>query len=130
MLRELLLPILLLEPLLASAEAPALHEDNGSPQQLSAHDLQRACAASSLTETGRQRRRFCSGFISGVEEGVRILQMQHRMDKSVCLPPQVSTRALTNAFIDYTTRHPGQVGQPAAQLVIDALSQAYPCERR
>ena len=41
------------------------------PQQMSARNLLVTCASSSVTRIGRERRRYCAGFVSGVEEGVR-----------------------------------------------------------
>ena len=62
--------------LLASAGNIAAQEEGMEPQfpqQQSAGDLLRACASSRLTSTGRERRRYCAGFVSGVEEAVRML---------------------------------------------------------
>lgn len=121
--------LLLAAPVLAAAQEVVVDEENQFPQQMSAKDLQRSCASSSLSSTGRQLRRYCTGFISGVEEGVRTLQNQHMLETSICLPEKVSGRALTSTSLKYMTNHPEQLAQPAAQVVIDALSQAYPCPR-
>ena len=42
------------------------------PQQLTASDLLTYCSSSSLTDLGRKRQRYCWGFISGVEETIRL----------------------------------------------------------
>ena len=42
------------------------------PQQLTASDLLTYCLSSSLTDLGRTRQRYCRGFISGVEETIRL----------------------------------------------------------
>lgn len=42
------------------------------PQQLTARDLLTYCSSSSLTDLGRMRQRYCWGFISGVEETIRL----------------------------------------------------------
>lgn len=129
MFKPLLVFILLGIPLLVTAGETAMEEETGFPQQMSAQDLQRACASSGLSDTGRQRRRYCVGFISGVEEGVRTLHKQHMLEMSICLPEKVSGRTLTNVFLKHTTDNPGQLEKSAAQVVIDALSQTYPCTR-
>jgi L-rhamnose isomerase len=127
MIKRLFVLILLAIPLSVTAEETAVEEEFVFPQQMSALDLQRACASSSLSDAGRQRRRYCGGFISGVEEGVRVLHQQHMLEMSICLPEKVSGRALKNVFLKHTTDNPGQLEKPAAQVVIDALSQTYPC---
>lgn len=114
---------------MVAAQEEAVEEETRFPQQISAQVLQQTCASSSLSDAGRQRRRYCVGFISGVEEGVRVLHKQHMLEMSICLPDKISGRALTNVFLKHTTDNPGQLGKPAAQVVIDALSQTYPCPR-
>ena len=126
MFKPIVILTLLGTPPLATAQEIPVDEPY-FPQQMSAQHLQRTCASSSLSDTGRQRRRYCVGFISGVEEGVRVLHQQHRLELSICLPEKVSGRALTNVFLRHTTDNPGQLEKPAAQVVIDALSQTYPC---
>ena len=127
MIKPIYLTILLGFPLSVAAQELVVEDETRFPQQMSAKDLQRACASSSLSDTGRQRRRYCVGFISGVEEGVRVLHKQHMLEMSICLPEKVSGRTLTNVFLKHTTDNPGQLERPAAQVVIDALSQTYPC---
>ena len=129
MMNPFVVLVLLGAPLLVAAEEAAVDEENQFPQQMSARDLQRSCASSNLSGAGRQQRRYCTGFISGVEEGVRTLQNQHMLEMSICLPEKVSGRSLTSAFLKYASNHPKQLEQPASQVVIDALSQAYPCPR-
>jgi len=129
MIKHLFTLVLLGSPVMLAAQEEAVEEETGFPQQMSAQDLQRTCASSSLSDAGRQRRRYCVGFISGVEEGVRVLHRQHMLEMSICLPEKISGRDLTNVSLKHTTDNPGQLGKPAAQVVIDALSQTYPCPR-
>lgn len=126
-MKSLVAMILLAFPLLVLAQETAEEEESRFPQQLSASDLQRTCAASALSDVGRQRRRFCTGFISGVEEGVRILQLQHKMEPSICLPQRVSSRALNDVFLKYTANRQALLTRPAAEVVLEAFARAYPC---
>ena len=98
------------------------------PQQQSAGDLLRACASSRLTSTGRERRRYCAGFVSGVEEAIRLLgPAGGHSAYRICTPPDVTASALAEAFVKYGASHKGELSDPAAAVVQHALASAYPC---
>ncbi|MBU0945828.1 MAG: hypothetical protein KJ804_02825 [Proteobacteria bacterium] len=99
------------------------------PQQLTAHDLMTYCASSSLTDLGRMRQGYCWGFISGVEETIRLPLHSpgQPVDLKICVPKDVSSRNLAKAFIQYAGRRGANLAQPAAQIVTEALSHSYPC---
>ncbi len=97
------------------------------PQQMSARDLLQTCAASKLTGLGRERRRYCDGFVSGVEEGARLLIGQSGLRPSVCAPANITARSLADTFVKYAAGHGSDLSRPAAGVVLDALSAAYPC---
>ena len=115
-------------PIMASAQVSETSEQMQFPQQLSASQLLEACASSLITPTGRERRRYCAGFISGVEEAVRVLQEQHKLQPSVCLPGRVSTKALSDVFIKYSANRRHKMNKPAAVTVLEALSYKWPCK--
>lgn len=97
------------------------------PQQMSAKDLLQTCAASKLTGVGRERRRYCYGFVSGVEEGARLLVGQSGLAPSVCAPAEITARSLADIFVHYAAGHGSDLSRPAAGVVLNALSAAYPC---
>jgi len=99
------------------------------PQQQSAGDLLRACAASRLTATGRERRRYCAGFVSGVEEAIRLLGPGGNDGPRICTPPDVTASALADAFVRYGATHKGELKDPAAAVVQHALAEAFPCRK-
>lgn len=115
--------------LLAAAPAAAQEKpmEPQFPQQQSARDLLVACASSRLTSTGRERRRYCAGFVSGVEEAERVLHPGGAAARQFCTPSNVSASALADAFVRYGAEHDDELGRPAAQVVLQALKQAYPC---
>ena len=116
--------------LLASASLAAQEEEMMElqfPQQQSAGDLLRACASSRLTSTGRERRRYCAGFVSGVEEAIRLLGPSGQSGMRICTPPDVTASALARAFVNYGATHKGELRDPAAAVVQHALASAYPC---
>ena len=119
-------------PLLLAATSTTAQEaepmEPQFPQQQSARDLLLTCASSRLTSTGRERRRYCAGFVSGVEEAERVLHPGGEVARSFCTPPDVSASALAAAFIRYGAEHDDELDRPAARVVLRALQQAYPCE--
>lgn len=97
------------------------------PQQQSAADLLYACASSGLTRLGRDRQRYCAGFVSGVEEAVRLLHASGRSEHPLCTPPDISATTLAKAFVRYGANHKGELQVPAATGVLHALEEAFPC---
>ena len=99
------------------------------PQQMSANELLVLCASSSLTAKGRLRRRYCDGFVSGIEEGLRVysLQFPSQMSNTVCVPEGTSSRAMSEAFVKYASKKGVALDQPAAAVVIDALGKSFAC---
>ena len=119
-------PVLMPLCLLLAAGAARTDEPAAvHPQQLSARDLLQACASSALTASGRERRRYCDGFVSGVEEGARLgIQVP---EMNICAPADISARRLSEAYIRYAADHRNDLGRPAAVVVMDALRETYPC---
>ena len=132
--RHLTLIALSLVPLLAAGQAPPAEETKPEfPQQQNAGDMLMACASSRLSRVGRERRRYCAGFASGVEEAVRLLQQGDpgigTADTRICTPENISARELAEAFIHYGANHEGELPDPAALVVLHALQSAYPCPK-
>jgi hypothetical protein len=61
----------LLAPAAVPGESQPLDADVVFPQRLSARELLQACNSSALSQVGRERRRYCAGFISGAEGAAR-----------------------------------------------------------
>lgn len=117
--------------LLGSVPGSALAQDAEPlfPQQMSAEGLMVLCASSSLTAKGRLRRRYCDGFVSGIEEGLRVYSQQFpsQMPKSVCVPAGTSSRSMSEAFVTYASKKGVALEQPAAAVVIEALGKSFAC---
>ncbi len=111
----------------AFPQAPEEEMEPQFPQQQSAGDLLRACASSRLTSIGRERRRYCAGFVSGVEESIRLLHLGTGQAPSFCTPETVTASALADAYIRYGANHKGELRDPAAEVVLHALVAAFPC---
>ena len=121
--------LLALALVIASANAQAQEEmEPQFPQQQSARDLLMACASSRLSSIGRERRRYCAGFVSGVEEAERVLHPGEPAKRSFCTPPDVSASALAAAFVRYGAGHDEELDWPAARVVLLALEHTWPCK--
>lgn len=141
--RHLTLIALSLAPLLAAGQAPPTGETKPEfPQQQNAGDMLLACASSRLSRLGRERRRYCAGFVSGVEEAVRLLQISNPISVEmpdplggqtttrICIPEDISASQLADVFVNYGATHEGELPDPAALVVLHALQAAYPCAER
>ncbi len=84
---------------------------------------------SSLTHSGRQRNRYCHGFVSGVEEGIRAMESAQLDNPKTlfCVPPGTTSRQLAKAYVDYATKNKARLYRPAAEAVLEALKNAFPC---
>jgi len=114
----------------AGAQARGEEPDTYFPQQLSSRDLLKVCASSSLTATGRLRQRYCRGFVSGVEEAVRLQHLQDptRSRRLFCVPTATTARALTDEFVRHASGPSIDLDRPSAAVVLEALEQRYPCD--
>lgn len=101
------------------------------PQQITAKKLLVYCASSAMTKVGRERRQYCAGFVSGVEESVRLLDEDLPQSvPRICVPEGVSARKIAEGYIDYANVRQRSMDQPAAAVVIEALRDRYPCSNQ
>lgn len=87
--------------------------DSFFPQQMTAKELMVTCASSYMTSTGRQRKKYCSGFISGVEEATR-LQSKLAITPPICLPKGKTSSQYTDIYMAYASRKTTDLSKPAA----------------
>ena len=117
--------------LLLSSPGAASNNDAEAvfPQQMNARQLMTFCASSALTARGRTQRRYCDGFVSGVEEGLRLYEFSFPVAPrvSVCMPAGTSSRELSQAFIQYSTSMDVDLEKPAAAVVLEALKKKFAC---
>jgi len=129
-MRLLLLVILCLSAnavLSAEQEVPT---DVVFPQKLTAAELRVYCAASAISATGRQRQRYCDGFLSGMEEGIRVLGLisGNKGVATLCVPASVSAREMRAAFVKHSAALNPPTDKPAVRYAIEVLEKAYPCQ--
>ncbi len=123
----LIVLFVLLIPVASSAQGSALDAETNYPQRVRAGTLLSNCASGALTAEDRERRRYCAAFISGIEEGVRLVEQARGIKPTVCPSAWIASPNLVDAYMNYAAEHRDQMHQPAASLVIAALREAYPC---
>jgi|SRR5210317_868681 hypothetical protein len=99
------------------------------PQQMNAGKLMTYCASSALTARGRTQRRYCDGFVSGIEEVMRLYKFTFTAESNVavCVPAGTSSRTLSQAFVQHATSQGVDLDQPAAAVVLEALQHSFAC---
>jgi hypothetical protein len=121
---------LLLTGAVLAQEKPAAEEEY-FPQQMTAKELLYACASSSLTRLGRERKKYCQGFVSGAEEAARLLATQSRggNKRSYCFPQGKTAGYFAEVFMKYAAGKTADLDKPAVLVVIEALENSFACER-
>lgn len=97
------------------------------PQQQTARDLLTACASSSISNLGRARRKYCAGFVSGVEEAIRFKSQLLGADSRICPSTGITAQQFADAYIRYANANAKELDKPAVEVVFEALKQAFPC---
>ena len=71
----------------------------------------------------------CIGFVTGIVDGATVAS-GHKANPyfPVCLPTAVTREQLVRVVLKYGDNHPEQLHLPAARLVIQALSEGFPCQ--
>ena len=117
----------LLLPLPGTASTP--DDEAVFPQQMNARQLMTFCASSALTAKGRIQRRYCDGFVSGIEEGMRWYKMTYPTESKIalCVPAGTSSRTMSRAFIQHATSKGVDLDKPAAAVVLEALKKEFTC---
>lgn len=112
-----------------SAQQGGANELEYFPQQLTAGRLLYYCAGSALTNSGRERVKTCAGFISGVEEGVRLLEARKLLTSpsGICVPKGTSSSRFAETYRRHAAKRTDEE-EPAAAVVLEVLRQAYPCQ--
>ena len=123
----ILLPLLLAMGLTRAGQPD--ESETWLPQKLTARDLLYACAASSLTSQGRERQRYCRGFISGVEETLRYYGSDESGRVAFCFPAGMSARNYGDIFIRYASRKGLDNSRPAVAVVREAFEDAFSCKQ-
>lgn len=126
-MRSLLIAVTMLVALGVAAETETDQVQPEFPQQQTARDLLTACASSTISNLGRARRKYCAGFVSGVEEAIRFKSQLLGVDNRICPASGITAQQFADAYLKYSNSHPKDLDKPAVEVVFAALKQAYPC---
>lgn len=101
-------------------------EEIPTPGFSTGNDLVEACAApvsdpSYLT---------CLVYIGGVSDTLDFLQTAGLLSKVYCMPKSITQGQLAAVFSKYLHDNPAKRQLVAANLLIDALLDAFPCKKR
>jgi hypothetical protein len=126
-MRSLFIAVLMLTIMDAGAQVETDEMVPEFPQQQTARDLLTACASSSISNLGRARRKYCAGFVSGVEETIRLKSQLLGTDSHICPSRSITAQQLADAYIKFANTNSKQLDKPAVEVVFQALKQAFPC---
>jgi hypothetical protein len=76
----------------------------------------------------------CAGYVNGVNDGLFFAAVQQARTAAdvkmpYCIPHKVNIDEMSAVFVKYLNANPEKWHKPAATLLIDALSRAFPCKK-
>ena len=102
--------ILLTIALVAASLSNSVHAAEG-------HELKRMCVDDSDVAT-------CRAFVAGVISTI----FEFNVKTSICQPDGVTRSQNADVFVKYLNNHPDELHLSGAELVVRALSDAFPCK--
>ena len=96
-------------------------------------EIDRNCRLSSSTETIEVLRYMhCSAYITGVIDGVLMLQTKLAPEQQLLCPPNnyLAPKSSEAAVLGWLSRNPSRLNSSARVAVLSALIDAFPCGRK
>jgi len=78
-------------------------------------------------DLGDQGRAEQAAYVVGVLDGERIVSAVARFKSPICLPHGVPTPHLSLVVHEWLEKHPERLHQQAANLVLTAVRESFPC---
>ncbi len=78
---------------------------------------------------GEEGRAEQAAYIVGVLDGERIVSIVAKFKSPICLPGGVPTQHLSLVVHEWLEKNPDRLGQQAANLVLTAVKESFPCRR-
>ena len=105
----------------AALAAAVLSKPGHAEGTVSGSQLMQACSSAKLPDD-----RQCIGYIAGAVDQV---SANPSLKGTLCpLPQGTSLKEVKATIIRYGKEHPDKVGQPAVDLLNDAVKDRYPCK--
>ena len=76
---------------------------------------------------GPEARAEHAAYIVGVLDGERIVSTVAKFKSPICLPNGVPTSHISLVVQEWMEKHPERLGQQAANLVLTAVKERFPC---
>jgi len=119
---------LLAAPLVFCFTAAAAADDQGDALKVSAAEMLGDCrAAIQVVPYDELVEWRCLKTIHSVISTVEVLRDAYPAKMPVCMPSPVSSEHVARVFIEYASRHLGQLLLPAEIVMILTLESGYPC---
>ena len=80
-------------------------------------------------DLGAEGRAEQAAYVVGVLDGERIVSAVARFESPICLPHGVPTGHLSLLVHEWLEKHPERLRQQAANLVLTAVRESFPCRR-
>jgi hypothetical protein len=93
--------------------------------------LYQECSAPLSTQEGLVSRISCAAYIDGVADTEMALSVplkEAKATKGICRPAGVTLEQMIDVVAQFLTSRPSRRAEPASQLVLVALFNAWPCE--
>ena len=71
---------------------------------------------------------YCLGYIIGVSDAANTLAVWKGFAESICTPQGVTSGQLQKVVVNNLNENPEELHLNASSLVLNALSEAFPCE--
>jgi hypothetical protein len=84
-------------------------------------------SGSELQEMCKTSQTECSLLIIGSLDGINLTQGNHPDEREICLPPAITIGQVRQVVVKHMTDHPERLHLPAAALVFESMSTAFPC---
>jgi len=85
---------------------------------LSGKDLQELCKGGDAA---------CTTYVMGVLDAVNLMESRSGGSSAFCAP-EITSDEVTDVVTKHLKRHPARWESPAATLVVEALTEAFPCD--
>ena len=74
-------------------------------------------------------RAMCIGYLAAIADGIARHQQMGVVNRTVCVPTDVTVEAFRGAFLQYMATNPKAIEEHSFEAVLAALQAKWPCSR-